>query len=217
MIGSGWGMSETCAIGTVIGGPDYLSFPNSCGRAHQVVDIKLINPDTMEDILASPNAAGELCIRSPTAMRCYWNNPEETKKVMLPGGWIRSGDIGRIDETGLVYIIDRVKDLVIRGGENISCNEVEDCVYSLPGRRVMEVAAFGLKHHRLGEQLCVAVVPYPGVELESADIIDHCASRVAKFKVPSMVFIRTSSLPRGGTGKVIKRELRNEYEQIIAS
>ena len=175
-----------------------------------MVDIKVIDPETLKEM--PDGQAGELCIRSPTMMRGYWNNPEETSKVMLRGGWIRTGDIGRIDETGLVYIIDRIKDLVIRGGENISCAEVEDCVFSLPGSKVLEVAAFGLKHVRLGEQLCVAVVVTPGAHLTEQEVFDWCKTRLTKFKVPSMVFLRTQILPRSATGKVQKRDLRQLYE-----
>jgi long-chain acyl-CoA synthetase len=111
---------------------------------------------------------------------------------------------------GLVFIIDRVKDLVIRGGENISCAEVEDCVYSF--HNILEVAAFGLLHERLGEQLCVAIVPLPGASLDGEQVKAWCSKHLAKFKVPSMVFVRTAPLPRGGTGKVLKRELRKEYQ-----
>ena len=165
------------------------------------------------DLPAAPSTVGELCIKSVTSMRCYWNQPEKTAAAFLPGGWIRSGDIGRVDEDGFVYIVDRAKDIIIRGGENISSNEVEDCVFELPGARVFEAAAFGLPDERLGEMLCVAVVGVDGAAISEDEVKRHCAQGLAKFKVPAHVFVRPLSrpLPRSGTGKILKRVLRDEY------
>lgn len=213
--GTGWGLTETNAIGTVIGGPDYVDFPQSCGKPHLIVDVKMVNPDTLEDIPQTPGATGELCIRSPTGMKEYWNMPEATKATILKDGWIRTGDVGKIDENGFYYIVDRVKDLVIRGGENISCNEVEDVIYQLH-ENIHEVCCFGLPHERLGEQLCAAVVLKPGKTITAEEVKAHCIQHLAKFKVPSLVFVRKSDqlLPRGGTAKVLKRALREEYKDF---
>jgi long-chain acyl-CoA synthetase len=150
-------------------------------------------------------------------MRCYWGMLEETAKITLPGGWIRTGDLGRIDPVdSFVFIIDRVKDLVIRGGENISCIEVEDCIYSFPGEVVFEAACFGLPDERLGEILCAAVVVNEGKTLSAEDIIQYCTLNLAKFKVPTKIFIRSfrSPLPRGGTAKILKRVLKAEYQNF---
>jgi len=211
--GSGWGLSESNSIGTVAGGPDYLENPRSCGKPHAIVELKLVDPETGADLPAAPSTVGELCIKSVTSMRCYWNQPEKTAAAFLPGGWIRSGDIGRVDEDGFVYIVDRAKDIIIRGGENISSNEVEDCVFELPGARVFEAAAFGLPDERLGEMLCVAVVGVDGAAITEDEVKRHCAEGLAKFKVPAHVFVRPLSrpLPRSGTGKILKRVLRDEY------
>ena len=213
--GSGWGLTESNAIGTIIGGPDYLEFPNSCGKAHPIVDLKLIDPDTMEEI-TGVNQPGELCIRSVTNMRGYWNNEADTKKILLPGNWIRSGDLGRIDEEGFVFIIDRVKDIVIRGGENISTSEVEEVIYSFSAANtkgddqglIFEACTFGLPHERLGEQLAAAIVPLPGKSIDVDALRAYCEHRLAKYKVPSVFFIREQPLPRGGTGKILKRKLK---------
>lgn len=216
--GSGWGMSECNSIGTVIGGPEYLEFPNSCGKPHAIVELKLINPETLEDVPPGTNAVGELCIKSVTNMRELWRLPEDTKKAFLPGGWLRSGDLARIDPVdGFVFIVDRVKNIVIRGGENISVVEVEDVVYQLPGQRVAEAAAFGLPDERLGERLCVAVVPVPLPDvppITEQEVVEHCAASLAKFKVPSQVFVRKASqpLPRNATGKILHRALKEEYK-----
>jgi long-chain acyl-CoA synthetase len=221
--GSGWGLTETNSVGTIIGGPDYLEFPESCGRPHPIVDLKLIDPETGEDIHGR-NIPGELCIRSVTNMVGYWNNPEETKKVLLPGNWIKSGDLGTIDEEGFVRIIDRVKDIVIRGGENISTSEVEGVLYAFTGgdkeggeveSMILEASTFGLPHERLGEQLVAVVVPYPNKTINTDALRQYCEKKLAKFKVPAHFFIRNSPLPRGGTGKILKRKLKEEYKNKV--
>lgn len=212
--GSGWGMTETNSIGTINGGPEYIEFPQSCGKPHPIAEVKLIDPETNREILEN-DKAGEMYIKTVCNMRGYWQNEIETKATLLPGNWIRTGDLGKRDADGFYFVVDRIKDIVTRGGEKISCAEIENCVHSLPpGERIFEVSAFGLPHPRLGEQLAVAVVLRPGDNVQSQEIIDYCSKHLAYFKVPSMVFIRKQPLPRGATGKIIKRLLREEYKNV---
>jgi long-chain acyl-CoA synthetase len=219
--GSGWGLTESNCIGTIIGGPEYLEFPNSCGKPHPIVEIKLVDPETGKEI-EDVNEPGELYIRSITNMRCYWNNPEETKKILLPGNWIRSGDLGKRDSEGFIYIIDRIKDIVIRGGENISTSEVEEVLHAFSHANVgsdgtgviYEACTFGLPHERLGEQLAAVIVPFPGKTLDVEALKSYCHQRLAKFKVPSVFIVRNDPLPRGGTGKILKRKLKEQYAKV---
>jgi acyl-CoA synthetase (AMP-forming)/AMP-acid ligase II len=149
-------------------------------------------------------------------MSRYWKKEAETKETLTPDGWCRSGDVGIIDDDGYIYIVDRLKDLVIRGGENISCNEVEDAIYALEDD-VYEVGVFGLPHERLGEQLCAAVVCLPGSKLTQAQLGDFLTDKLAKYKVPAHIFLRDKDtmLPRGPTGKILKRALREEYKDNV--
>ena len=209
--GTGWGMTETCAMGTVIGGPQFLKTPSSCGKPHAIVDVKVIDPDSLQDITTA-NTKGELCIRSPTMMKEYFKMPEETKASFLSGTrWYRTGDIGLFDKSGLFYIVDRIKDIVIRGGENISCTEVEHVISEF--RNVDEVAVFGVPDSRLGERLIAYVVIGPKGRVEPGEIQQYVASRLAKFKVPSEIIISQRPLPRNALGKVVKIQLKKELAQ----
>ena len=233
--GTGWGLTESNSIGTAIGGPEYLANPLSCGRPHTLVQIKVVDPATSEDI-SGTGQPGELWLKTPTMMREYWRKPKETRDVLDKDGWLRTGDIGKADSNGLYYIVDRMKvgrivtvrlatlvdyfvfdlpqhilqELVIRGGENISCNEVADAIHQISGD-VKEVCVFGIPEARLGESLCAAVVVVEGSSLSEASIRSDLSGQLAKFKVPTDVFIRTLGLPRGATGKVLKSALRKEY------
>lgn len=204
--GTGWGMTETCAMGTVIGGPQFLATPSSCGKPHAIVDVKLIDPSSLKDITAC-NTRGELCIRSPTMMSGYWKMPEETQRSFLQGTkWYRTGDVGMIDESGLYYIVDRLKDIVIRGGENISCSEVEMVIGELD--EIAEVAVIGMPDERLGEQLVACVVPKENDAISPETVQNHVGKRLAKFKIPSKVIVRSQPLPRNVLGKLVKVQLK---------
>ena len=146
---------------------------------------------------------GEIWIRGPMNFRGYWNKPEATRET-LTDGWVRSGDIGYMDEEGFVFITDRKKDMVIRGGENIGCQEVEAAIYDHPD--VSECAVFGVPDERLGEALAAVVVPKPGRSLAADDIKAHVAGHLARFKVPEHVEFM-AELPRNASGKVLKRAL----------
>jgi long-chain acyl-CoA synthetase len=139
-------------------------------------------------------------------IRGYWNKPEATAET-IKDGWLYSGDIGRIDEEGFVYVEDRAKDMVIRAGENIYCAEVEAAIYDHPA--VYECAVFGIPHERLGEELVVSVFLKEGGALTADELQAHVAERLANFKVPSRVMFVNEQLPRGASGKILKRELRD--------
>ena len=209
--GSGWALTETNSIGTAIGGPDFLSRPLSCGRALPLADIRVIDIAS-GNVLLEPNMEGELCIRTICKMNGYWKNNDAEE--IDSDGWIRSGDVGKIDEDGFVYITDRLKDLVIRGGENISCASVEDCIYRSYPSGILETCVFGLPHTRYGEQLCAVVCTREVNSVSEQHIREFLEKHLPVFQVPSKIWIREfrgAPLPRGGTGKLLKRELRREY------
>ena len=139
-------------------------------------------------------------------IRGYWNSPEATAEAIVDG-WLRTGDLGRLDDEGFIYVEDRAKDMVIRAGENIYCAEVEAAIYDHPA--VYEAAVFGIPHPRLGEELVAAVLLKPGQPLDEAELQAHVRERLAGFKVPSRVVFVDEQLPRGATGKILKRELRD--------
>ena len=157
---------------------------------------------------------GEICIKSPTNMRGYWNQPDATAQT-LRNGWLYTGDIGKLDKEGFLYITDRAKDVVIRGGENISCNEVESALYEHPS--VFEASVHGIPDERLGEVLCATVYLRPGHDVSAADLQAHIAARLAKFKVPTHIFFADSQLPRIASSKVDKRELKRRAAALLLS
>jgi len=154
-----------------------------------------------------PGEVGELCFRGPNLIRGYWNKPEATAETIVDG-WLRSGDLGRMDEEGFVYVEDRAKDMVLRGGENVYCAEVEAALYEHPA--VHEAAVFGLPHERLGEEVACAVVAKRGAAVDPADLERHLREHVAGFKVPTVWELRDAPLPRNASGKILKRGLRDE-------
>ena len=198
----GWGMTETNAGGMANMDADLVDRPESCGRPSPVIELKLIDPDGN----ALPRGGrGELVLKSVTNMRCYWNQPEATAET-IRDGWLRTGDIAEIDEAGYVYIRDRVKEMVLRGGENIYSAEVERVVYLHPA--VFEAAAFGVPDERLGEELAVVVMPKPGADVDPEAVRAQVAGHLARFKVPRYVWLQDEPLPRLAAGKIDKRALR---------
>jgi long-chain acyl-CoA synthetase len=200
----GYGMTETNAYGPQNSGDDYITHPTSSGRALPTLRVEVRDD---EGRAVPPGVQGEIWFRGPTLIRGYWNRPEATAEAIVDG-WLRSGDIGRLDEEGFIYVEDRAKDLVLRGGENVSCAEVEAAVYEHPA--VHEAAVFGVPHERLGEEVAVVVVPKVGATVEPDELRAHVAQRLAAFKVPSLVRVTEARLPRNAAGKVLKRELRDE-------
>ena len=167
------------------------------------LEVRAFDPD-MNPL--GPNEVGEICFRGPNLIRGYWNKPEATAETIVDG-WLKSGDIGRIDEEGFVYVEDRVKDMVLRGGENIYCAEVEAAIYEFED--VHEAAVFGVPHERLGEEVACAVLPKKGREIEAEALRAHLSEKLAAFKVPSVIEIANEALPRNAAGKILKREIRD--------
>ena len=206
----GYGLTETNAAGTLNLGKDYLLHPGSCGRAiPPVTDVAII--DENWNFIEESKAVGEIVIKSPANMVGYWGNQEATNEVFNDDGWFKSGDLGYIDD-GFVYIVDRVKDMVIRGGENISCIEVETAIYAHPS--VQEAAVFGIPEERLGETLCVAICLKPSMELSAQELKDFLHDKLAAFKIPSLMQIAYQELPRVASGKFSKTQLRDIFVSI---
>jgi len=202
--GLGYGMTETNAYGPQNSGDDYLRKPRSSGRAVPVLEVKCFD----ENMNPVPDGeVGEICFRGPNLIRGYWNKPEATADTIV-GGWLRSGDLGRIDDEGFVFVEDRAKDMVLRAGENIYCAEVEAIIYEFES--VHEAAVFGMPHDRLGEEVAVAIMPKKGQEIDVDALLAHVAAKLAKFKVPTIVEISSEALPRNASGKILKKDIRDE-------
>jgi long-chain acyl-CoA synthetase len=208
--GLGYGLTETNAIGAIISGKFYASRPNSTGRpTPPVTSVKVVDDagNTLED-----GGVGEICIKGATVMKGYWNNPEATAEV-IKDGWFYSGDIGMLDELGFLIILDRAKDIVIRGGENIGCAEVEYAISEHP--EVSEVSVYGIPEERLGEMLCCSIMLQADSVLNSEQLTSFLSSRIAGFKIPERVFFQYEQLPRIATGKIAKKELRMKTMEFL--
>ncbi len=201
--GLGYGMTETNAYGPQNAGDDFVNNPKSTGRAVPIMDVRVTDP-TGETLAVGET--GEIWFRSPSLIRGYWNRPDATAETIVDG-WLRSGDIGHLDDQGFVYVSDRAKDMILRGGENIYCAEVEATIYEHPA--VYEAAVYGVPHERLGEELACHVMVKEGEQLETGELQQFVGERLAKFKVPTIMTIVTESLPRNASGKILKRELRD--------
>ncbi len=202
---TGYGMTETNALATSISGAFLAAKPRSCGRAiPPIVTIKIAAPDGTELPLGE---TGEIWIKGANVFKEYWNRPEDTART-LTDGWVHTGDLGHMDAEGFVFITDRDKDMVIRGGENIGCQEVEAVIWDHPA--VSEVAVFGMPDTRLGETLAAVIMLKPGAQADAAAIKAHVGQHLAKFKVPEHIWFRTEQLPRIASGKIYKRGLRDE-------
>ncbi len=177
----------------------------SAGKLATGCEARIVREDGSE---ADTGQVGEIVARSPGSMLGYWNMPELTGAV-LEDGWVRTGDGGYFDEDGYLYIVDRMKDMIITGGENVFSAEVESVISTYPG--VAAVAVIGIPSKRWGEAVHAIVVIQPGVELDDAEIVEHCRARIANYKLPRSVEFRTDPLPVSGAGKVLKRELRDPF------
>jgi long-chain acyl-CoA synthetase len=203
--GMGYGMTETNAYGPQNSGDDIIRKPRSAGRAVPIVEMRVADENGRE---VPRGEAGEIFFKGPNLIRGYWNKPEATAETIVDG-WLRSGDIGRMDDEGFIFVEDRAKDMVIRAGENIYCAEVEAAIYEYPD--VYEAAVFGVPDERLGEELAVAIVPRPGVDFDVDGLRAHLGRHIAVFKIPSIVDIKTEQLPRNASGKILKRDLRDAW------
>ena len=209
--GNGYGLTETSAAVCLNSGPDYVAKPDSCGPAVPVCELAIV-PENFEgdepdaSLPRGPEVVGELWIKGPNVVRGYWNKPEETD-ASFSKGWLKTGDVARIDEEGFVYIVDRAKDMIIRGGENVYSVIVEAAIFEHPA--VADCAVVGVPHPTLGEEVAAVVVLRSGTVLEGEALARHVGERLAKFEVPTKYFFRTVALPRNPQGKVLKRELRD--------
>ena len=202
----GYGMTETNAYGPRNYGADYLANPSSTGRVPTIVMDVEIRDDELRPL--ARGESGEIWLKSPALIRGYWRRPDATAETIVRG-WLRTGDLGRIDDEGFLYVEDRVKDMILRGGENIYSAEVESAIYEHPA--VYEAAVFGLPHERLGEEVACVVMLRDGVELTDADLATHLAERLAIFKIPTHIAFTRESLPRNPAGKFLKREMPKRY------
>merc|ERR1719265_1835801 len=205
-------MTETFGGGTANNGTDYLKHPGSSGRPVPLL-VNMVIKDPETGTVLPEGARGEICIKCAMLMKRYQNKPEETAKVIDMEGYFHSGDVGEM-HGGFLYIKDRLKDLIIRGGENIDCSEVENGIYTYPGGIVREVSVFGLPDERLGEVVGAAVW-LQGDKLPSREeLAAHAKTQLAAFKVPlpEHIFIRNEALPKGATGKIDKKGMREFYK-----
>ncbi len=205
MVSSGWGMTETNSLGILISGPDYVERPETAGRLTPPLQESRIVDEQGREV--ATGEVGELIIKSPSNMRRYLNQPEATRAA-LRNGWLYTGDLARTDEEGFFYIVDRKKAIIIRGGENISCLEVEGALHHHPG--IAEACVFPIPDERLGEVVGAAVYPRPESDVTESELQEELARHLAAFKIPERIWFWTSPLPRGGTGKLDRRNLRNE-------
>lgn len=207
--GTGWGMTETNAIGVGIAAADYLRKPESSGRVSAVLDIRVVDENNKP---VPTGQRGELQIRGASIMRGYYNNPKANAENFVDGDWFKTGDVAIIDEEGFVFIVDRIKDLVIRGGENIGCGAVEYALQEHPA--VQEACVYGVPDQRLGEE--VAATLYVNAPVSEADLRAFLESRLAKFQIPRYFRFETEPLPRGATGKILKKDLRAQAAKELA-
>jgi steroid-24-oyl-CoA synthetase len=205
--GNAWGMTETSQIVTGIYGDDYLQHPGSSGYPVPVDELRVVDVDGRDVPAGEP---GELIVRGPNIVAGYWNKPEASAATFVDG-WLRTGDLAVIDAAGRLYIVDRIKDVIMRGGENIGSVEVESVLHEHPA--VADAAVVGLPHAVLGEEVGAVVQLWPETQVTEAELKEHVAGRLASFKVPVRIWFWSEPLPRNPAGKVLKRDLR---EAVLA-
>lgn len=201
-VGNGFGLTESSSVATFLPHEYARLRPETVGFAAPVVDLKL------DDVFPGTDV-GELLMRGPNVVPGYWNKPEATAETFA-GGWLHTGDMARLDEQGFVQIVDRKKDMLNRGGENVYCVEVENALAAHPA--VYEVAVVGVPDRMMGEKVGAAVVLKPGARAEAADILQFAKEHLADFKVPQYLVLRSETLPRNPGGKILKKQLRENLE-----
>jgi fatty-acyl-CoA synthase len=199
-----YGQTEIAPLATMLGPDEQLTRPGSCGRAVLNVETRVVD-DRMRDV--APGEVGEIVHRSPHLMLGYFHDDERTR-VAFEGGWFHSGDLATVDADGYITVVDRKKDMIKSGGENVASREVEEAIYRMPG--VSEVAVIGVPHPRWVEAVVAVIVPKAGQPLGEDDVLAHCARHLASFKVPKRV-VFVDALPKNPSGKLLKRELREKH------
>ncbi len=200
---TGYGMTETCGIITSVSGDLFVGKPASCGPAMPTFETRCVDD---EGHTVAPGEVGELWVKGAPVIKGYINRPEATAES-ITDGWLHTGDVARVDADGFVFLVDRKKDMVLRGGENIYCAEVEASVHHHPA--VAECCVFGVPDARLGEEVAAAIVLRPGHELTAEMLREHCASRLSKHKIPRYLWLLSDPIPRNANGKFLKRQLRD--------
>jgi long-chain acyl-CoA synthetase len=203
-LGNGFGLTETSSVATFLP-HEFVAHADSVGFPAPVCDIRL-------DAVA-PDGIGELLVRGANVVCGYWNKPEATAATFTEG-WLHSGDLARIDDEGLVYLVDRMKDMINRGGENVYCVEVENALAGAPG--VYEAAVLGVPDEVMGEKVGAVIVPVPGSPFDIAAVLGYLGAHIADFKIPQYVAVSTTPLPRNAGGKLLKRKLREETDWSAA-
>jgi long-chain acyl-CoA synthetase len=206
-----YGLTETSSVATVISGQDAIERPTSVGPPVPTVHVKITDAVGKE---VAPGETGEICITGPILMAGYWNKPDATAEAIDPDGWLHTGDVGHVDEDGFLYITDRKKDMIIRGGENIYCVEIEQRLVAHP--HIADAAVIGVPHPELGEEVKAVVQIEAGATLTEAEVRQWVADGLAAFKVPAYVDIITDKLPRNASGKLLKNVLRGEGDVTFA-
>ncbi|WP_411075536.1 class I adenylate-forming enzyme family protein [Streptomyces sp. cmx-4-7] len=199
---NGYGLTETCGGVLAHFGAEYRAHPGAAGRPSPVTEVRIDRPDA--------DGTGELWLRGQSLVRGYWGDEAATRAAFTEDGWFRTGDLARIDADGRVAVVDRLTDMVIRGGENVYCVEVEAALHTHPD--VLDAAVLGVPHPLLGEEVVAVVRLRPGAAPDAEALRAHVGGRLAAFKVPARVLVREEELPRNATGKILKRELRGLFE-----
>lgn len=202
--GNAYGLTESSGLISAVWGRDYLSHPDSVGNPLPGVDVKVVDPDSGE--VVAIGRIGEIWVRSAGVIQGYWNNSEASAAV-IADGWLKTGDLGRLDSDGFLYIVDRTKDIIIRGGENVYSIEIENALLSHPD--VLEAAVIGLSHPQLGEEVAAVVQVRSDAPITEDELTSYALEHLARFKVPRKIEIRSEPLPRNAAGKVLKGELRD--------
>jgi len=199
-VGNGFGLTETSSLTSFLPHEEAAEHADSVGFAMPVVDLSIEDPE-------SGSGLGELLVRGPNVVRGYWNKPEANAETFTDG-WLHTGDVARVDDDGLLYIVDRKKDMINRGGENVYSIEVENALASAPG--VAESAVIAVPDDMMGEKVGAVLVAVGGSEIDIEEVLDHCKQHLADFKVPQYVSIRPEPLPRNPAGKLLKGQIREE-------
>lgn len=210
--GTGWGMTETSGTVTRHDGEDYLNRPDSCGPPVPVAELKIMSLDGETELPAGQS--GELWARGPMVVREYWNRPDATAETFKEG-WVRTGDVARLDEEGFCYIVDRAKDVIIRGGENIYPVEIENRLYEHPA--IVDAAVAAIPHRTLGEEPAALVTLASGAQADEAELQAFVREALASFKTPVLVRVHDGPLPRNASGKILKTEVRRILAELAAT